>query len=327
MRALPVARSLPAPATRLAGLLAAVACAACSSSLALHAPDVVGAVARDATRVDLDPMESRGPVLGSYDPPGPASVLTAAMAQELAGRALAGGEPGGYVVHCALDRFAVRSSTVLTENSQLLTLYADASCEAKRHADGAPVWRGELRGRACAQGNNVLGTSIGVTQRLVDRALSDAAREMASDLAVRALGLRAAPSARAFADEGEQRARGGLDDTAWGPSALQEAPGGANHALRTLDLHDTTLRASEWNVVALASGPDDPWAAGEKMALDDEALVRFQQYKALARHGSPESLAQLRTAAETEGTALLAEMARDALASAGIGVARAVRSR
>jgi hypothetical protein len=327
MRALPVARSPLVVASRALGLAGALVCAACSSSLALHAPDVVGSTAREGTRVDLDPMESKGPVLGSYDAPGPASVLTAAMAQELAGRALAGGEPGGYVVHCALDRFAVRSSTMLTENSQLLTLYADASCEAKRHADGAPVWRGELRGRACAQGNNVLGTSIGVTQRLVDRALSDAAREMASDLAVRALGLRTAPSARAFADEGEQRARGGLDDTAWGPSALQEAAAGANHALRTLDPHDTTLRAAEWNVVALASGPDEPWVAGEKMALDDEVLVRFQQYKALGRHGSPEALAQLRTAAEADGTSLLAEMARDAVASGGLGVARATRAR
>src|SRR5208337_1093056 len=152
--------------------------------------------------------------------------------------------------------------------------------EAKRLRDEAVVWRGELRGRACAEGSNVLGSSLGVTQRLVDRALSDAAREMASDLAVRALALRAAPSARAFPDEGEQRAASGLDDSPWGAAALEENADSVEHALRTLDAHDTTLRAAAWNVVAMAAGPGDPWRAGDKMALDAEPFVRFEQYKA-----------------------------------------------
>lgn len=306
--------------------LACLACAGCGTSFALHAPDVVASAGRDGTRVDLDPMEARGHVVGRYDPPGPAAVLTAAMSQELSGRALSGGEPGGYVVRCTLERFVVRSSTVLTENAELLTLYADASCEAKRHEDGAVVWRGELRGRTCAQGGNVLGTSIGVTQRLLDRAMADAAREMASDLAIRGLALRTDVSARAFADEGEQHSLGGLDDTPWGPAALQEAQAGAEHALRTLDAHDTTLRAAAWNVVALAAGPGEPWLAGDALSLDDEALVRFQQYKALARHGTPQALAQLRSAAEKEGNALLAELARDAVASGGTGLARSSRT-
>jgi hypothetical protein len=316
-------RRVAVPALAGAVLLA---CAACSGTLTLHAPDVAAGTAREPTRVDLGPIETRGAVVGSYDAPGPAAVLTAAMNQELAGRALTGGEPGGYAVRCALDRFAVRSAKNPIESIERLALYADLSCEARRNVDDAAVWRGELRGRSCAEGGNVLGTSIGVTQRLVDRALSDAAREMASDLAVRALALRTAPSARAFEDEGEQRARGGLDDSAWGPAVLMENPAVVARALRSLDTHDAASRAAVWNVVAMASGPDEPWGAGESLTLDDDAYVRFEQYKALARRGSPASLAQLRLAVAKEGDELLAEMARDALASGGTGFRRSMRT-
>lgn len=303
-----------------------LASGACSSSLTLHAPNVVPTAAREPAHVNLDPIEMRGRLLGDVAPPGPAAVLTAAMSQELAGRALSGGDPGGYDVGCALERFAIRFETRITDSAELVALYADASCEAKRDRDGAVVWRGELRGRACAEGSNVLGSSLGVTQRLVDRAMSDAAREMASDLALRALSLRAAPSARAFPDESEQRAGSGLDDTPWGAAALEENADAVEHALRTLDTHDTALRAAAWNVVAMAAGPGDPWRAGDKMALDDEPLVRCQQYKALARHGSAEAMTQLRAAADKEGDGLLAELARDALASGGIGLERSKRT-
>jgi hypothetical protein len=296
--------------------------AGCGGALTLNAPNVAPSLAREPTRVDLDPIETRGVVQGDFAAPGPAAVLTAAMNQELAGRALTGGDAGGYTVRCALDRFAVRTETRVTENAELLALYADLSCEARRANDGAIVWRGELRGRACEEGSNVLGTSMGVTQHLVNRALSDAARELASDLALRALGLRAVPSVRAFADESQQQSSGGLDDTPWGAAALEENPSAVDHALHTLDLRDATLRAGAWNVVAMASSPDDPWLAGEKLALDDEPLVRFVQYKALARHGGDAALAQLKSAAEKEGDSILVELARDSLASGGIGVAR-----
>jgi hypothetical protein len=142
---------------------------------------------------------------------------------------------------------------------------------------------------------------------------------------VRALGLVAAPSVRVFADESQQQASSGLDDTPWGAAALQESAGTVERALRTADAHDTTLRAGAWNVVAMAAGPDDPWLAGDRMVLDDEPLVRFVQYKALARHGGEVALAQLKIAAEKDGDRLLAEMARDALATGGIGVARVKR--
>jgi hypothetical protein len=315
---------------RLLAAAAAFALAAlpgCGGSLTLHAPGVVSSVSRDPVRVDLDPIELRqGAVVGEFAPPGPAAVLTAAMGQELAGRALLGGEAGGYDVHCALDRFALRIEERITESAELVALYADLACEVKRARDGVAVWRGELRGRACAEGSNILGGTLGVTQRLVDRTLSDAARELASDLAIRALGLRATPSARAFADEGEQRAAAGLDDTPWGAAALQENPASVDHALKTLDAHDMVLRAAAWNVVAMAAGPGDPWPAASAMVLDDEPLVRFEQYKALARRGSPESLAQLRAAADKDGDSVLAELARDAVASGGIGLERARRT-
>jgi hypothetical protein len=297
----------------------------CGGSMTLRAPIVTPSLAREPTRVDLDPIEVRGVVLGDYSVPGPGSVLTSAMTQELAGRALTGGEAGGYAVKCALDRFAARSESRVTESVELVALYVDLSCEATRAKDGAAVWRGELRGRTASEGSNVLGSNIGVKERLLNRALSDAAREMASDLALRALGLRAVPSARVFADEGQQRSSGGLDDTPWGAAALEENAAAVERAMRTLDVRDTTLRAGAWNVVAMAAGPEEEWAAGDKLTLDDEPLVRFVQYKALARHGGAAALGQLRTAAENEGDGVLAELARDALASGGIGVARSKR--
>jgi hypothetical protein len=213
----------------------------------------------------------------------------------------------------------------LTEGTALMALYVDLSCEARRTRDSAPVWRGELRGRTCEEGSDVLGTNIGAKQRLLDRALSDAAREMTSDLALRALGLRAVPSTRVFADEGQQHATAGLDDTPWGPAALQENVAMVPHALQSLDAHDTVLRAGAWNVVAMTAGPDEPWPAGEQLALDSEPLVRFVQYKALARHGGEVALAQLRDATAKEGDGLLLELLRDALATGGTGLARSRR--
>jgi hypothetical protein len=298
---------------------------ACGGATALHAPNVVQSLAREPTQVSLDPIASGAHVQDDFAPPGPAAVLTAAMAQELAGRALTGGEPGGYQVRCRLDRFATRSETSLTESEQTVVLYADLSCEARRAPDGAAVWRGELRGRACQRGRNVLASSTGVQATLVDRAFSDVAREMASDLAVRALALRAQPSTRAFADEDQQRSASGLDDSPWGTAALSEMPAGVERAMRSLDPHDATMRAAAWNVVALAVGPGDAWPTAEKVALDPDALVRFVQYKALARLGSAGAMAQLRAALPAESDGLLAEMLRDVIASGGIGVARSRR--
>jgi hypothetical protein len=309
---------------RLPALAVSLLLAACGGALSLHAPGVAPAVAREPTRVDLDPIDTRpGAVVGGFSAPGPAAVLTAGMQQELAGRALTGGDPGGITVHCTLGRFAIRTEERVTESAELLALYVDLACEARHTRDGSVFWRGELRGRTCAEGANILGGTLGVTQRLVDRALSDASRETASDLALRALGLRAMPSARAFPDEAEQKVTSGLDDTPWGPSALGENPASVAHAMKTLDPRDVALRAAAWNVVAMAAGPTDPWTAGPTLTLDEAPLVRFVQYKALARHGTPDALAQLRAAADRESDSVLAELAHDALASGGIGMPRA----
>jgi hypothetical protein len=306
----------------VAALLVAACHLGCGGALRLDGPNVAAALARDGTRVDLDPIAPGAAVEGGFEPPGPAAVLTAAMAQELAGRALSGGEPGGYAVRCTLDRFAVRSETSVVESTQAAVLFADLSCEARRARDQAPVWRGALRGRACERASNVLGSKPGLLQTLTSRALADASREMASDLAVRTLGLHAAPSVRVFADEGQQRDLAGLDDSPWGAAALQENGAEVPRVLKSLDPRDPALRAAAWNVVAMASAPDDPWLGGESLTLDDDPLVRFVQYKALARHASPAALARLRAAAPVESDPLLAEMVRDAIASGGLGVTR-----
>jgi hypothetical protein len=247
------------------------------------------------------------------------------MNAELAGRALRGGEPGGYSVRCELARFAVRSRAPMTESHEMLTLYADLSCEARRASDGAAVWRGELRGRTCASAPNVLGSDADTTRKLANRALSDVAREMASDLAVRALALGADPSARVFPDEEHQRSGAGLDDAPYGAAALEENEAAVEGAMRAMNQNDPMIRAAAWNVVAMAAGPGDSWTAGDQLRLDENPLVRFVQYKALARLGSATSLAQLVGAARNEEHELLAEFLADALASHGTGLARSRR--
>jgi hypothetical protein len=301
-----------------------LALAACGGPLSLSAPIITPSEAREPTRVQLEPIVTppRASLVGDFAEPGPAAVLTAAMSQELAGRALSGGEAGGYTVRCALDRMAVRSETSVTEGEERMALYVDLSCRATRALDGAVVWQGALRGRACAETGNMLGSNAGVKHRLLDRTLSDAAREMVADLALRALALQAIPSARVFADEGLEQRTAGLDDTPWGAAALQPGDPSVEHALRSLDPHDPVLRAAAWNVLAMASGPDEPWRGGNALKLDPEPLVRFVQYKALARAGSATSLARLQAAAEHEGDGMLAELARDAVASGGTGLAR-----
>jgi hypothetical protein len=305
--------------------LGASALTGCSHPLLLDVPLVAPSKARDATPVDLEPIVDGASMEADFAPPGPAAALTAAIKAELAGRALRGGEPGGYAVRCRLDRFAVRLRATMTESREMLALYADLSCEGRRDTDGAVVWRGELRGRTCASGPNVLGSDTNTERRLADRAMSDAAREMASDLAVRALALAAEPSARVFADEAQQRDLAGLDDSPYGPAALAENETAVEGALRGMGEHDAATRAAAWNVAAMAAGPGDPWRGGEQLLLDEDPLVRFVQYKALARLGTKTALSQLGATVGKEDHPLLAEFLRDAIASQGIGLARSRR--
>ena len=307
--------------------LLAVACASCGGPLALSAPNVAPSRAREPTPVSMDPIADGPGVAGSFEAPGPAAVLTAAMNAELSGRALHGGERGGYAVRCTLDRFALRQRASVIEGRALLALYVDLSCEARRTADGIAAWRGELRARTCAAENHLLGSDPGTKRRLANRALSDAAREMASDLAIRALGLAAEPSARVFADVAEQETAAGFDDSPFGPAALSETTASMDATMRATRDRDPQLRAAAWNVVAMAAGPGDPWRAGTTLPLDDDPLVRFVQYKALARLGTPAALQQLASAGAREDDSVLSELVADALKSGGTGLPRLRRSR
>jgi hypothetical protein len=248
--------------------------------------------------------------------PNAASILTEGMRAELRARALRGGERGGYAARCTLDRFAVRDEVKLAGAGRLAALYVDASCEVERLADHAVAWKGELRGRAAALGTtSPLAPSLPLVQSLVDRMVSDAAREMASDLAIRVLGLEAGPSARVFADDAARATGAGIDDGPLGAAALAQTI--TPEVTKAKKDEAAATRAAAWNAIAMNG--EEPL---DELALDDDEMVRFYQYKALARAGTPEALAQLRAAAPREEDSLLAELVKDSLGSVGIGVAR-----
>ena len=275
---------------------------------------------------------SSGKRLLRYAHPDAAAALTAGMRAEIGGRALEGGDPGGTSVTCTLDRLAVRDSTSVT-TSTFAVLYVDLACDAVRATGGALVWRGELRGRGCARTLTGFARGASGLQTLLDRTMSDVARELASDLLVRALGLRStATSARVFDDEAESADIAGVDDGALGKAALAEdltslataasVDGGAAGMLAALADPKTGRRAQAWNALAMASGPGDPWPLDKAVARDGDERVRFYQYKALAREASPAALAELQAAVRDDGGSLASEMARDALASGGLGLPR-----
>jgi hypothetical protein len=303
----------------------------CAQAVTLHAPTLAPSAAReDATRVDVEPITtSSKAIVETPSAPlasSPALVLTSGIAAELGARALHGGEPGGYQMRCVLERFAVRVASDISDARAIAAVYVDLRCDAVRASDRVLVWRGMLRGRSAAAATTTLSADSGLVQQMLDRAMSDVSRELASDLVLRVLGLRAGPSQRVFADQDEAKARGGLDDTPFGALALSEAgtapPVGAEEMAKL----DVVGRAAAWNAIAMGAGPGEPWLAGDRLRLDDEAFVRFQQYKALARLASPRSLSELRAAADTESDKLCAELVKDALQSGGVGVARSSRA-
>ena len=117
----------------------------------------------------------------------------------------------------------------------------------------------------------------------------------------------------------------GIDEGLIGDMALAER---IDRAAIDVALGDplVSVRAAAWNAVAMSVGPGDPWPLGDTFVTDDDARVRFYQYKALAREASAATLVQLQTAAKSEPDAMLAELAADALASGGIGSPRLSRS-
>ncbi len=303
--------------------------AGCGTTVTLHAPTIAPATARDSpARVSFEPLVVRPGAghasggNGGFAHPDPAAVLTSAMDGELAGRALRGGDPEGTQVRCTLERFALRTTSNMGGTRAYAALYVDLACETARGTDGALVWRGAIRARTASQGGGTFGHDAGMMQRLADQTMSDAARELASDLAVRVLGLEGTASARSFADESERTERAGLDDTPLGAAALEERAGAASAAASAIHDADATVRAAAWNVIAMAAGPDEPWPLGEAFAADEDMVVRFYQYKALARQASPETLRLLQTARMTEDERLLGELVCDSLTSGGIGLRR-----
>jgi hypothetical protein len=312
--------------TRIGLFVAALAAAACGGAITLHPPTCAPSAARQPTPVSVEPITPRADATRdstvSWGHPTASEVVTAAIKSELAARALEGGEPGGYRVRCTLDRFALRSFPRFAGTGAVVVLYIDLGCDVDRALDHGDVWKGALRGRAIASATAAPATDSGLVQTLVDRTLSDASREIASDLAVRVLGLGGVPSARVFADEAARSRTAGIDDSPFGQAALAETIDRAEGklALSTRDL-DPATRAGAWNAIAMAAGPGDPVYAGQ-IKPDEEAVVRFYQYKALARAMNPASLTRLRGLATRDEEPYLAELANDALATGGLGVPR-----
>ena len=293
---------------------------------------IAGSDARgNAVRVDVEPIVTgeadrratieSGEAIARH--PDPSAVLTEGMRAELAGRELRGGEPGGDVVKCTLDLFAARDDQGVTSRT-FTTLYVDARCDVLRASDAQLAWRGELRARACAQGGSTFDRGSSGLQQLIDRMMSDAAREMASDLAVRVLGLSGTSSARAFEDEAERSERAGLDDSPLGAAALAGILPPSPALEHALGDKDNGVRASAWNAVAMSVGPGDRWPLGDTFVADEDVRVRFYQYKALAREASAATLVQLQTGGR-EGrlvAPLRAFAQRLPLASGGLGISR-----
>ncbi len=299
------------------------------TAVTLHAPRCAKSAAREEpARVEVEPMTARPDAAADSNValghPGPAEVLTSGMKEELSARALTGGAPGGYRVRCTMDRFALRARVGMVGTATIAALYVDLACAIETIDAPKLVWRGALRARSAATATTPLASETALVQSLADRAMSDASRELASDLAVRVLGLGGGPSARVFADEAARAASSGVDDTLFGGAGLSEAPDRAALALPSLRDLDPSVRAAAWNAVALAMGPGDRWFAGDPV-MDDDAVVRFYEYKALARHAEPSSLAKLGQARKREEEPWLQELLTDALATGGLGLPRRPR--
>ena len=118
-----------------------------------------------------------------------------------------------------------------------------------------------------------------------------------------------------------------MNDGQLGPVALSGDPKTVvDQAVPELLSRIAGLRATAWNAVAMASSPDQPWIGGIDTVLDDDAYVRFFQYKALARHGSRATLLELRRAHKRENQDLLKEFLKDAVQSDGLSFLRNSRT-
>jgi hypothetical protein len=304
-----------------------------STPIALHAPQTV-ASANDvgATPIEFEPItmpKIANPVVkGDLDfaPPPPADVLTSAIGSELRARSFHGGDQAGYLVKCRLDRFAFRTDTEL--RYAIAILYVDLNCNVTTKSNGALAWRGELRGRGIAAARkNEFDHEDEMWQAFADRTMSDVTRELASDIAVGALDLRGSAAVRSFANDDAEKATSSVNDGPLGAVALAEDVGQTKRmAVPELKSRFSAVRATAWNAVALASFPDEPWIGGIDTVLDEDAYVRFFQYKALARHGSRATMLDVRRAYKKENQDLLKEFLKDLVASDGLTFPRQART-
>ena len=309
----------------VASLALATACG--PGPLAMHTPTLTPNARDGVTPLDFDPItppadpDAAIVVPGGVRAPGAAAVLASGIRGEIEARAFHGGEPGGYVARCRLDRFSLRRDS--DKGHGYVVLYADLGCEVKRKADSAPVWRGELRGRSAALGaRQYFSDSSVMDQILADRAISDLTRELASDLAVRVLDLQGKASARVFGDQDAESQLAGLNDSAAGAVALTQDAEGAHALSETAHRRDldATTRAAAWNAIAMASAPDRPWVGGIETGIDSDTFIRFFQYKALARHATVPTLRELKTARGKEENDLLLEFLKDLESTNGLAL-------
>ncbi len=304
-----------------------------STPIVLNPPQTVAGAARaDVTPIDFEPITLREKdnaiVKGDLDfaPPPANDVLTSAIRGELRTRAFHGGDKSGYDVKCRLDRFAFRTDTEL--RYAIALLYVDLSCTAFLKSDNSIAWRGELRGRSIAAGRKTeFDHEDTMWQAFADRTMSDVTRELVSDLGTGALDLRGTPGARVFANEDAEKATTSVDDSPLGLLGLaQEIPQTKHAAPSEIHSRFSAVRASAWNAIALASFPDEPWIGGIDTMFDEDAYVRFFQYKALARHGSKATLQEVHRAHKKENQDLLKEFLKDLIASDGLSFPRQART-
>lgn len=304
-----------------------------STPIGLHAPQTVASASDSgATPIDFERItlpKTNDPVVPGdlkFAPPPPEDVLTSAIRGELHARTFHGGDHAGYVVRCRLDRFAFRTDTQL--RYAMAILYVDMNCTVNTKSDNTLAWRGELRGRGVAGARkNEFDHEDDMWQAFADRTMSDVTRELASDIAVGALSLQGSATVRAFSNDDTEKATSAVNDGALGPVALAEDPAQTKRlAVPELTSRFSAVRAVAWNAVALASFPDEPWIGGIDTLLDDDAYVRFFQYKALARHGSRATLLEVRRAHKRETQDLLKEFLKDLVASDGLTFPRQART-
>lgn len=256
---------------------------------------------------------------GSTNEVGPdvARVLASEMATELSASAPRLPNRPNHVASCKLERFCIQEDWSRRQDWHLLIAYADVICDVRDASESVTNWRGLIRGRAAA----ALSPSVDFPERgsriLVDRAIADLGRELASDLLVASLDDRPLATERIFRQPEAKVVFGGVLDAPRANLALVQDAERARELVESTDKSPAAM-ARHWNAIGLLAGGGRPWLGGIRTNLSSDALVRFFQYKALARHASPATLRELERASAEEPISILQVFALDAVASSGL---------